>query len=67
MWCSRGVPLTYPPPWNRALNRKTPLSPGALPAAATVGKPPSACAKRSSEISWNISPILRSKSPTLLD
>ena len=36
-------------------NTKTPLSPGALPAATTVGKPPSACAKRSSEISWNIS------------
>src|ERR1700704_3651367 len=58
MWCRRGVALTCPPPWNRALTTNTPLSPGALPAATAVGKPPSACAKRSSEIAWNINPIL---------
>jgi hypothetical protein len=47
--------VEFDPAWNRGLNTKTPLSPAALPAATTVGKPPSACAKRSSEISWNIS------------
>jgi len=58
---SIGVALTCAPPWNRGLNTNTPLSPGVLPAATTVGKPPSACANRSSEISWNKVPILRTK------
>jgi hypothetical protein len=44
--------------WNRILNTKTPLSPGALPAATTVGKLPSACIERIPGNSWNINPIL---------
>jgi len=60
--CRCGVALKCKPPRNRRLKTKTPLSPGALPAARIVGKPPSFCAKLNHQsLSSSFARIARSR------